>query len=291
MHKTYLSVNDVISDYRKLQRRYKHRKNIIYKLFRISLKCKPVVYSNIPLYLGKGKYSEVLTREHILLQKSFPSDVTPLVLWDEIGMSANQYSHDDPNITSDNVNDNSNCVEVFIRLFRHFYGENNRDMCRLYATDQATGDVCINIRRRFGSVDNLSNFHRWFKISPFYKVNVTSLMIQEDNIVNTNDTKLDKDKKQEYYFGFFPYRWMSKKRYDSHAYSGVLYTGFGKKISFDNWSDNDYIYHDENGRIFNSKLKTNYCPDLRMTREELAEYKAKIALVQKVAKERVFAGK
>lgn len=246
------------------------------------------VYSNIPLYLGKGKYSNVLTREHILLLKPFPSDEIPLVLWDEIGMSANQYSYGDPNIMSDNINDRYQCVETFIRLFRQFYGEGNGDACRIYATDQATGDVCINLRRRFGFVDNLSNFRRWLGITPFYKVDVSTLMMQEETITNVNNTKKDKDEKQEYYFGWLPYRWMKKPNYDSHCFSGVKYTGFSSTVNFTNWKDNDYQYTDDLGVVHKDVLKTNYCPDLRMSVVELAEYKSRVALAQKLVKDRVF---
>lgn len=246
------------------------------------------VYSNIPLYLGHGEYSNVLTREHILLLKPFPSDEIPLVLWDEIGLSANQYSYGDPNFVSENINDRYQCVETFIRLFRQFYGEGNGDACRVYATDQATGDVCINLRRRFGFVDNLSNFRRWCGILPFYKVDVSTLMMQEETIVNTNNVKKDKHEKQEYYFGFFPYRWMRKPAYDSHCYSGVKYTGFASTVNFENWADNDYEYIDENGELHRDILKTNYCPDLRMSTVELAEYRSRVQLVQKLVKDRVF---
>lgn len=288
--KSFLSSRDIKRDYRFLNFLYRHRKNLILRLLRLSLKNPPRVYSNIPCYLGRQQYADVLTREHMLCIDTFPSDVTPLVLWDEAGMSASQYSYDDPNIISENVNDNAKCVEIFIRLFRHFYGEGNRDRCRLYLTDQATGDICINLRRRFGSVDNLSNFRRWLGFTPFYKVDVSTLMIQEDNVVNTNDTMKDADKRQEYYFGFLPYRWMIKHpTYSSYAYHGVKYgTNFVSSLPFTNWKDNDFVYTDENGIEHHDKMMTNYCPDLRMSKEELAKFKAERMLVQKLAKDEVF---
>ena len=195
--KTYLSVSEVLKRYKKLRKKEKKQNRSLFKKkspFRVK------VYSNIPLYLGHGEYSEVLTREHILLIDPFPDDVIPLVLWDEVGLSANQYSFDDPNISSRNINDDFRCVETFIRLFRQFYGENSGDACRILATDQASGDVCIALRRRFGFVDNLSNFRRWLGFMPFYKVDVNTLMVQEDSVVNTNNVKKEKDEKQALLF-------------------------------------------------------------------------------------------
>jgi|GEM_PF-1251815 len=290
--KTLLSSINVKRDYRFLKFLYRHRKNFILRFFKLALDKEPRVYSNIPIYLGHKEYADVLTREHMLCIETFPSNVTPLVLWDEAGMSASQYSYDDPNIISDNVNDNSRCVEVFIRLFRHFYGEGNRDRCRLYLTDQATGDICINLRRRFGSVDCLSNFRRFLGFTPFYKIDVNTLMMQEDNVVNTNNTMRDPDKKQEYYFGFLPYRWMQRHpAYSSHAYHGEKYVGhFVSSLPFTNWKDNNFVYVDDNGVEHLEKMMTNYCPDLRMSRDELAIYKAKIQLVQKRARDEVFKG-
>ena len=281
--KTYLSVADCVALVRKLNRWYKRRNNPVWRFFRRTVDKSPVVYSNIPLYLygsqrrknglPRDEWSYVLTREHLLLQDPLPSDRTVIVLIDEIGMICNQYSYNDPNIVSENLIDNYQCVETFIRFYRHFYGEGNRDMVRLYCTDQATGGVCIALRRRFGYIDYLSDFRRYLGILPFYKVDVREMLLAEDQMQNVVQEPSE-DRKQNYYFGFLPYRLpFSRCHYDSHCYSGIQYTGVTARLPFSCWRDNNYTYTDDQGRIICSQLKTNYVPDLTMTMSEKAAYK------------------
>lgn len=258
--KSYLSVADICWDYRKLKFLYRHRKWLLFRIVRPWRVDKPPrVYSNIPLRLNRKEWAYVLTREHMLCQSLFPEDVIALVLWDEVGLSCNQYSYNDPNIVSRNVNENYECVEIFIRLFRHFYGDRN-DNVRLYCTDQASGDICIAIRRRFGTLYCLSDFHRWLFFTPFYKVNVSPLMVQEDEVQNTNNINNNEEESSRYFFGFFPYRWMNIKHYDSHCYRPAKELGFVSSVPFDNWSENPLGF------------MTTYCPDLRTTHSELTQY-------------------
>lgn len=261
--KTALCGIDILKDYKRLYKRWKRNK----KKFR-----RPVIYSNIPFRMSRKRWAKVLKREHLLLQELFPDDELPLVLWDEAGLSCNQYSYDDPNVVSENINDSWQCVEVFIRLFRHFYGDRG-DNVRLYVTDQATGDICIALRRRFGFIDNLSGFGRWLLVLPFYKVNVTRLFMAEDSIQNNNALQIGEEVKEKYYFGWLPYRWMSVKHYDSHCFKPVRTLGFAREVSFDCWSDN----------TMPDKLTTNYVPDIRLTVEEKAKYKAMLKAREKLA--------
>lgn len=277
--KSYLTVRSLIKDYRKLNLKYKLRKTPLRLIKGLTIDAPPRIYSNIPIYISRKKgFSYVLKREHLLLQENLPDDVSPLVLIDEVGLLASQYSYKDHNIISDNVNDFYQCLEVFIRFYRHFYGESNSDGCRLYLTDQATGGVCINIRRRLGVIDYLNNFHRWLGFTPFFKVDVRTMLLAEDTTQNVNDTQNStlptKDGGLDYYFGYLPYKWLpSKRHYDSHCYSGCKDSGFVSKVAFDNWYANDYFYTTEKGKVIMDVMKTNYCPDLRMTMEELADYK------------------
>lgn len=258
----FCSIN-ILKDYKRLYKRWKHNKKK-YK--------RPVIYSNIPFRISRKRWAMVLKREHLLLQELFPDDVVPLVLWDEAGLSCNQYSFDDPNVVSENINDNWQCVEVFIRLYRHFYGDRG-DNCRLYVTDQATGDICIALRRRFGYIDNLSGFGRWLVIFPFYKVYVTRLFMAEDSIQNNNFLQVGEEVKEKYYFGWLPYRWLSVKHYNSHCFNPVKTMGFCRELDFDCWSDNPMP----------DKLTTNYVPDIRLTIEDKARYKAAVKLREKRA--------
>lgn len=278
--KTYIAVNArAISSFKTLKRWYKHRNNF-FRRYITHHTCDrpPRLYSNIPIYIGKKDgWSFVLKREHLLLMQPFDPNYTTIVVWDEVGMAANQYSYDDPNIVSENLIDRVACVETFIRLFRHFCGEGNADRCRLLCTDQASGDVCIALRRRFGVIDYLSDFHRWLGITPFYKVFVREMLIAEDQVTNVNDTVKQDDQHVDFYFGFLPYRRRKNTHYDSHCFSGLQVTGatVRGRLPFENWSDNDYTYC-LGGKLVVSPFKTDYIPDLRMTYQEKKEYKDRI---------------
>ena len=261
--KTYRATHKLLFDYKLC--------NLIYKLKGKKKGSKPIIYSNIPLYIDKKTDVRVLKREHLLLKEKFEEGCTPLVVLDEISMIATCYNWNDKNIVSDNINDNMNTLETFIRLFRHFYGGNNHDRCRLYITDQATGGINIQMRRRIGFVNYLYNFHRCGLILPFYKVNVKQMVIQEDT-VNENNVDLT-EKEQQYYFGHLPYKWLHKKKkplYDSHCFEQALKDGkFVSKLDYDIWPK--------------YTLKTNYCPDIRMTEEEKNEYKTRIKYMNKMS--------
>jgi len=254
--KTFLATHMLLYKY-KIQR-------FLYKI-KIS-KSKPIIYSNIPLYIDKKTDVFVLKREHLLLEEKFEKDCCPFVLLDELSLIATCYNWDDPNIVSKNINDNMKTLETFIRFYRHFYGNSNKDKLRMFITDQATGSVNIQMRRRIGFVNYLYNMRRWGLILPFYKIDTKEMVIQEDT-VNENNVDL-KETERQYYFGHLPYRWIAKLRkkkpiYDSHCFRYALETGdFVKKLPYDVWDKNN--------------LTTNYCPDIRMSNEEKANYKKKL---------------
>ena len=293
--KTFIAVRDLLHTYRKEMRRWRFGKTIR----------KPVIYSTIPIIIGynwkyisehfveflndrkeykletrkmtpmqkcqntrMNKYyiwSDVLTRDMILLRDPIPERVLPLWLYDDVGASASQYSYADPNVITENINENWKCFEVAVRYFAH---HNGGDRCRIRATEQRYSGLCINLRSRMGSCDVLSDFHRFGKILPFYKVYVDRLSTCDDNLVQSvkSVTPLDKEQKKarEYYFGYLPYKKFSLKHYDSEAYEPTKTLGFAPSVSFSNWKDNPY------------GLKTNYCPDLRASVAEKQAYKTRL---------------
>lgn len=243
----------------RLMRNYKTAK-LLYKLK--ILKAEPRIYSNIPLYVDKRTDVYVLKREHLLLKESYPDNVCPFTMLDELSMIASCYGWDDPNFTSRNLNENMETLDTFIRFYRHFYGRSNNDRCRVYATDQATGSVNIQLRRRLGYVYYLYGFHRLFKVLPYFKVNCKQMIVEEDS-VNQNNVDIP-DKEKNYLIGSLSYRWWSKlikkrSRYDSHCFSEVLKTHkFVNTLPYEVWPKNI--------------TTTNYCPDLRMTDDERKTY-------------------
>lgn len=287
--KTFIAVRDLLYFYRKEMRLWKRGKT----------QRKPVIYSTIPIIIGrdwdyifahfieyrqdKKKYkretrgmtpvekcqvktldkyyiwSEVLTRDMILLREPISDRVLPLWLYDDVGASASQYSYNDINVITENINENWQCFEVAVRYFAH---HNGGSRCKIRATEQRYSGLCINLRSRMGSCDVLSDFHRLWGFLPLFKVNVDRLTTCDDNLVqNVKETSVEGRKKTDYYIGFLPYKKLSLKHYDSECYEPTKTLGFSPSVEFTNWKDNPY------------GLKTTYCPDLRATKEEKKIYK------------------
>ena len=290
--KTFIAVRDILYFYRKQLRLWKKGKT----------QRKPVVYSTIPIIIGrdwdyifahfieylqdKKKYrretrgmtpiekcqvkildkyyiwSDVLTRDMILLREPISDRILPLWLYDDVGASASQYSYNDPNVITDNINENWKCFEVAVRYFAH---HNGGDKCKIRATEQRYSGLCINLRSRMGSCDVLSDFHRVWGFLPLFKVNVDRLTTCDDNLVqNIKDTSPEGRKKTDYYIGWLPYKRISLRHYDSECYEPTKTMGFAPSVKFTNWKDNPY------------GLKTNYCPDLRATEAEKRILKGKV---------------
>ena len=287
--KTFMAVRDCLCFYRREMRRWKRGKT--YR--------KPKIYSNIPVIIGYNwdyiiahfiewcqdvknykretrrktdlekckntrlsKYyvwSDVLTRDMLILKEVIPEDVLPIWLYDDAGASASQYSYNDPNVITYNLNENYECLETNTRYYGHFYGGNR---AKWRCTEQRFGGLCINIRSRMGSCDVLMNFRRLWGFLPLFKVDVDRLSTQDDTLLqNVKEVGRDGRRKSDYYTGFLPYKKFSVRHYDSECYEPAKYSGFVKTVPFSSWMDNPL------------GLKTNYCPDLRMTEEEKREMK------------------
>lgn len=197
--KTYCAVQKAVGFYRRQRLRYRLRWIPI-----VGSKHPPHIYSNIPIKLGRNKYSEVLSLEHIIMTERLPEK--SIVLIDEIGQFANQYEYDNPYVMA--------YLQEFIRFFRHYIDG------RLVLTDQASDNIVKPIRLRINIIYNLNDFHRMWLFLPFFKVSVDELACVEDSVQNVNI--MDQERKDEYFFGFLPYRWMKSKKYDSRCYS-IMY--------------------------------------------------------------------
>ena len=196
----------------------------------------PTVWSNFPAVIG-GEKTHVLKREHLLFQELLPENC--VIMISEFSEIASNLDYANPLVVL--------YLDMWIRLIRHFYN------AYVFIDDQAFGQVLINIRRRTNTVYNLSHFRRWLLITPFYKVNVDVLKCIEDT-VNVNNIEETND---NYLFGFLPYKWMKKRKYNTRCYQDVKYTGFTFRAP-DEWSDD---------------LKTNYIIDLSCTKDEEKAYK------------------
>lgn len=171
------------------------------KLLRRSVPEKPYLYSNIPI---KSRAFRPLTREHLLCEDRI--EEYSIVMIDEIGSVASQYDFDNPNVVG--------ALHWFVRFFRHIIGG------RFFINDQSSSNIVKCVRVRLNVVYNLENFRRWFKITPWCKIDIEPLKMSED-IQNTNN--VSSRQKKEFLFFLAPYRWIKfLRRYDSRCYS-IIY--------------------------------------------------------------------
>lgn len=294
--KTWTSVDRCVHWFRKHLRKYKCGKvlkhiwiigDLLYPYL-----CQdwyPKVYTNFPVCLCRKHWwqiwkrpekhpkafywSYVLKREHVLLQEDI--DEYSSGIFDEIGLSANQWSYDDDNIQSQNVNENYHTLDVWVKFLRQFY---TGDEGQFIFIEQTASAMSKPLRSRIGIVYNMLRTYRWLWISPFQKTEINVLMNTEDNITNINSVNDAEGERQRYFFRFVGYRLplLSYKHYDSRCFrlansldvNGEK-LGFSAHLDFDYWGDNP------------TGFLTNYVPDLRMTEAERFERDVKLAAFKK----------
>lgn len=255
----------------------------------------PKVYTNFPVCLCRKRWwqfwtnpakkphkfywSYVLKREHVLLQEDIEEYSSGI--FDEIGLSANQWSFDDDNIQSQNVNENYHTLDVWVKFLRQFY---TGDEGQFIFIDQTASAINKPLRSRIGIVYNMIETYRWLGISPWQKTDINILMNTEDNITNVNSVNEDEDERQRYFFRFVGYRipLLTYKHYDSRCFrlantvdENGEKLGFSARVDFENWVDNP------------TRFLTNYVPDLRMSERERFERDVKIATFKQTVKRAV----
>ena len=105
--KTYLAVEQALEVYSKQRRRYKRTQNKIFGWFFRFLypdhAVEPHLFSNIPILIRrnffnkkKNVYCEILTAEHLALERRIPPN--SVVLIDEISLFMNQFEFDNPSV-------------------------------------------------------------------------------------------------------------------------------------------------------------------------------------------------
>lgn len=221
--KTYVAVMRLVASYMAKYTRYVW--SIIRHPFKRNkwLPC-PQAYSDIPVRLVGRKMTNVLTTEHIFMEKLLPQGSD--VLFDELGQAADQYAYDVPAVKKN--------VQTFIRFLRQFVSG------KFYSTEQSSDFIAKAIRGRFNTIIELRDLHRVLGILPFGKVYWRKILVTNDTMnVNT----LGEDEWNHYFF------WMGYRRhYDSKPYSEAYEQGFTHEAP-EHW---DY-----------KNLKTRYIIDVR----------------------------
>lgn len=233
--KTYMAVKLFRAAYKRQRLKYSLRWIPFFTRFFPEAVRKPSAYSNIPVKIGFRKLTRPLTKEHLLMSEKLPEGA--VVLIDEIGAFASQWEFDNPLIMEQ--------VTLFIRLFRHFVDG------RMFITDQTSDNIVKPIRTRLGMIYSLNDFRRWLKISPFFKVNVNPLLVIEDN-----NTRIEEEYSERFFFGMLPYKWMKIKNYQSRCYKPLYSENAVREIP-----------------EFRKDMYTNYLIDISVSQEVRKDYR------------------
>ena len=167
----------------------------------------PMLYSNIPVRVGRKEMSLRLTEDHLLLQAHIiPRSV---VFLDEVDGFANQQEYKNINLCRLTEKEGGNFDE-YCRLFRH-YTLGGYFVCNT----QCTENIVLTIRRRINTCFNLMHFRKWglpFLPKIIYTVKCRNLTISEEiKTIEQNNT----EDNMRTLIGFMPWR----KRYDTYCYS------------------------------------------------------------------------
>jgi hypothetical protein len=243
--KTYLGVREAL-------KHYKHTRMLI-TFGIIKTKVKPQFLSNIPIRIGKNKWTEILTYEHLTGITAIPEYSTLFI--DEFGQFASQYDFDNPFVMQ--------YLQKFLRLFRHWTDG------KLIFTDQSSSNIVKALRTRMNQVYHLSDFRRTLIF--FFRVNVQELHFVEDGIQSiTTQTEMSD---LPFFFGYLPFKYLTflnptKKKYDSRCYS-ITY----KPIRFhnpDKWDKykTEYFIDLPN----NTKMRSQFRKDGYIKIEQMLSY-------------------
>lgn len=213
--KTYLAVAHALREYK--SRRLKHA---IYKHFKLIAYIFPEakhpanLYSNIPIQINSSKkspiYSKPLTKEHLLMYNLLPEGC--VVLIDEIGQFCSQWEFDNPYVMQN--------IQTLVRFFRHFTNG------KMFMTDQVSDNIVKPIRDRIGYIYQLNDFHRAFKVLPFYEVNVVPILALDNGMTNIEQ----EDITENFFFGFLPYKWLKISHYESRCFKKLYTTNAVREI-------------------------------------------------------------
>ena len=236
--KSFSMTSDSCSDYRKSLRAWKHvnapllewiylwipyfnkkRKNK--ELYGLD---KPRLYSNYPIEYKRGCFSEPLTLEIMLLQKSIP--LNSIVVIDEFSAWVDQFEFKES--FSPVLNDH-------IQKWRHYHGNKSH----LYIADQCSNNIPIQVRYRCNSaICCLETKHilKFIHITNYKNIDLTDAIKSVEVIDNDQADTDDKVLRM--------IRFSIRKKYDDRAYS------------------NRYWYVDknpQNSKIIDSPLKVIEC--------------------------------
>lgn len=158
---------------------------------------KPMFKSNLPVKLGKDKYSSILTRDDLTLKTRIP--VGSVVLIDELPQFINQFQWESA----------QGVLNEFITFFRHYV--NGLLVCNAQSLDE----VECHIRRKLSAYYYCFDFQPFFWI--FYRCHILKCRVGDAAVSLTNEYVDDNAKWHYGFLVFAPYR----SRYLMHRYDKV----------------------------------------------------------------------
>lgn len=244
--KTFLAVREALRAYKKVKlKRIFGKIFLIYRLFEPNWNRKPVIYSNFPIRVRRfgspdRRYCEVFKKEHILRRELLPDGA--ITVLDEIGQFASQWDYENPYVREQ--------LADFTRFYRHWIDG------RMIVTDQSSDNIVKVVRCRLGIIYHLNDFHRWLKVMPFFKVDVTPLLCIEDS---KQETSIEVDSRS-YFFGILHYKILSRllnlNRYNTRCYSRIYREGASRSAD-----------------PYDKSLKTRYLIDISVSKAMSKDYK------------------
>lgn len=215
--KTFLSVETAIFLWRQNLRSTKR-----YNMFHKNKLPLPLLYTSIPVRIGRKKYAQILTSDMLTLQtRVVPGSV---VLLDEVDVFASQWSLANGNIIEiPNKKDleakrngtmeyDSGLFDESVRLWRHM-NSNPVAEAKLVCNSQATSNISTIIRRRMNVVFVLAN-KKFIKLPFGYSLFMCDCrnIVITDEITNMNEGNAEDNTKKII-------RFVRGRKYDTHCYA------------------------------------------------------------------------
>lgn len=223
--KSLSSVKLAIKLYKKNLFRYKLNKLIRQRKCQ---KDKPLLYSNMPIKLGKNKYCCMLTKDIITLKERIPQN--SVILIDEMTAICTQYNWNNEEIKYH--------LNEFIQFFRHYIGG------YLITNAQSESEIVKQVRSKLNSYYWCFNFQKFLC---FYRLRVLHLQVSE-NEVALNQDFIEKNTKWTY--GILTK--MYNSRYLKNRY-----------LNIDKLSDNKEFHSLETNKIIRFENYNSRCDDIK----------------------------
>jgi hypothetical protein len=183
--KTLCAVRLAAAKYRRAYVRYTFRCIVVFiarRVFRRDWEYSetPRFFSNVPVEYRRGKFAEVLTREHLIMRRSLGGRGSVL-LCDEVGAWFDSFSFDVKK------NPDLRAARFLFRFIRHFTLNGY-----LITTEQSSDDISHILRRRMSKLYYLNGFRKFTVFGKgFGFTNIFSFVNSEEKVMFETHDKVE----------------------------------------------------------------------------------------------------